>query len=82
MAPKTGANDPPGMWMPGGATGLTRPPPRRVGPAVAKRAIRERKKSATSAARPIGSSAISAPQSGMTNWAVRSRIASQICSIG
>ena len=41
--PRNGANDGPGMWMPGGATGGRRRLPRRVGPAVAEPVDRSRR---------------------------------------
>ncbi len=36
-APRIGANDGPGRWVPGGGAGVRRRFPRRVGPAVARR---------------------------------------------
>ena len=36
-AASSGANEGPGMWTPGGGTGVIRRLPRRVGPAVANR---------------------------------------------
>ena len=80
-APKNGAIDGPGMWTPGGGTGLTLPFPRRLGPSVVTRHRSHSTKSTTRARMAIGISAINEPQSGVTNFAMRSRIEFQICSM-
>ena len=73
-AAKIGANDGPGMWTPTGGRGWMRAFPRRAG---AARAIRQNwitMTTRTSAKIATGSSAISPPQSGMTNWDMNSRM--------
>jgi hypothetical protein len=52
---------------------VTRRFPRRVGPAVANFRIVHRSQSTTITRSPTGRSAINAPQSGMTNWEMKSR---------
>ena len=77
-AAKMGANDGPGMWMPSGVRGSMRA--FRDGPAAARASRRNWSKmtTKTSAKTATGSSAISPPQSGMTNWDVKSRMLVQI----
>jgi len=62
----------------GGGTGRTRLAPRRLGPSVVVCQISQAKNRTMRARRAMGMSAMSAPQSGTTNRARKSRIAFQI----
>ena len=79
-AANTGASDGPGMWMPAGALGSIRCFPRRAGGAARRRRKVQMMPTAMSTAIPIGSRAMSDPQSGMTSFEVNWRIAFQIWS--
>jgi hypothetical protein len=73
-AAKIGAHDGPGMCTPAGARGSTRCLPRRAGCARASRQNVTISTTMTSAKIATGRSAINPPQSGITNWAVKSRM--------
>ena len=77
----TGAHDGPGMWMWRGAAGVTRPGPRRVGPARMKRTRIQTKKRPISPARISGIIAMSEPQSGLTSVSTKWRSSDQSSSI-
>jgi hypothetical protein len=69
------------MWRPGGATGARRGLRTRLGPIVAYAQTSRAKIRMTMTSMKTGRSAISPPQSGMTNWDAKLRRLLQICSI-